>query len=118
MPAIPLTLPPRSHLPRFPATAIVLALVASRPLVSHLDCRNVLILIVAGHPDSPFPNRPRTIRSPIEKPRLDGVNNGRSADIPEGSRQVPECEQGRLCQSARELRLRTPGRANEAVPAL
>ena len=33
MPAIPLTLPPRSHLPRSPATAIVLALVASRPLV-------------------------------------------------------------------------------------
>ena len=33
MPAVPLTLPPRSHLPRLPATAIVLALVASRPLV-------------------------------------------------------------------------------------
>ena len=115
MPAIPLTpltlapLPRNRHRPRTRSVATPR---------SHLDCRNVLILIVAGHPDSPFPNRPRTIRSPIEKPRLDGVNNGRSADIPEGSRQVPECEQGRLCQSARELRLRTPGRANEAVPAL
>ena len=33
MPAVPLTPLPRSHLPRSPATAIVLALVASRPLV-------------------------------------------------------------------------------------
>ena len=33
MPAVPLTLPPRPHLPHSPATAIVLALVASRPLV-------------------------------------------------------------------------------------
>ena len=38
--ACPPSRSPRSHLPRFPATAIVLALVASRPLV--------LTLIVAG----------------------------------------------------------------------
>ena len=49
MPAIPLTPPPRSHLPRLPATAIVLALVASRPLV--------LILIVAGHFSAPHGSR-------------------------------------------------------------